>query len=265
MSKVSKKSPVTVRGSWFAMPIAFLRSRACAELSPQALKMLIDLCAQLGPNARGNGDLSAPPTTMEPRGWTSRATRAAALQDLLDTRLIIVTRKGNRRLCVLYAVTLWPIDCNVSKLDHGPGSYSVLDWEQDGAAAEPSIEHPATWRTLRKNAKSVPATGQPPLDIAPPRGNPAQQDGPYSPATGTQPTISGQGVAPPRVTFLDTTLSAGSSKPLGVDVKSVSSRRPSARKSAAVESDSTVGGTPEAHAPRTLLEQLQDRTRKAAT
>ena len=57
-SKPSKKNPVAVRGAWLPMPLKFLRTRACASLSPQASKMLLDMCMQLGPNAANNGSLS---------------------------------------------------------------------------------------------------------------------------------------------------------------------------------------------------------------
>lgn len=152
--KKPRKNPVTVRGAWFPMPTDFLSSRVCAELSPQGVKMFLDLCAQLGRNAAGNGDLSAAPKTMLARGWTSNATRVAALQELLDADLLTITRRGDRRRCVLYAITLWPLDCDFSKLDHGPGSYSTHDWEQTGRSTPPTAEKPAIWRALRK-AKSV--------------------------------------------------------------------------------------------------------------
>ena len=105
----NRKSAVTVRGPWIAMPLDFLRSRAWAELSPHAAKMLFDLCGGLGPNAKGNGDISAAPAIMRPKGWSSTATRVAALRELEDVGLIAVTKRGNRRVCTLYAVTLWPL------------------------------------------------------------------------------------------------------------------------------------------------------------
>jgi hypothetical protein len=169
-----RKSAITVRGAWFPMPIEFLRSRACATLSPQALKMLIDLCAQMGPNARGNGDLTAAATILAPRGWTSAATRSAAVKELIDTGLLVITRMGNRRRCNLYAVTLWPMDCDFAKLDHGPGCYATDDWAGGPGrplAAVPSAEAPASWSRLRKNEISVPATGQPTPVMNPPRVN----------------------------------------------------------------------------------------------
>ncbi|MDE2398354.1 MAG: hypothetical protein KGM91_23215 [Burkholderiales bacterium] len=187
------------------MPLSFLRSRAFAELSPHAAKMLLDLCAGLGPNASGNGDLNAAPATMRPKGWSSDATRRAALQELERAALIVATRQGNRRACTLYAVTLWPMQCDLSKLDHGPGAFTTLDWIKVAAdrADRPTLTAPATWNVLRKSAIGAPATGQPHVDMSPPRDNPPVSDRRLRPATGSIDPFSAARVGPPRDTFLD--------------------------------------------------------------
>lgn len=187
------------------MSIDFLCSRAWAELSPHAAKMLLDLCAGLGRNASGNGDLSAAPAVMEPKGWRSTATRVAALEELEAAGLIVVMRRGNRRACTLYAVTLWPLSCNLEKLDHGPGAYTTGDWRGTGNAKEaaPTMTSPAKWRALRKNESRAPVAGQHPPDMHPQRDNLSAVKPGYVPATGTQPRFSGDPVLPPRDTFLD--------------------------------------------------------------
>jgi len=221
-----RKGGVSVRGDWLPMSIVFLRSRACAELSPQAAKMLLDLCSQLGPNARGNGDLSAPPVTMRPRGWTSNATRQAALAELIEARLVVVTREGDRRRCRLFALTLWPMHCDFSKLEHGPGCYATSDWMQSGQRADPpSIDRPARWHSIRNGEKSQPAAGQRAVVVTPQRVEPTPSAGSYRPATGSQVPVSTPNVNPQRVTFLDTPSTAldkgpadSMSKPTAVDV-----------------------------------------------
>lgn len=206
----TKKSPVTVRGPWIAMPLDFLRSRAWAELSPHAAKMLFDLCAGLGPNAKGNGDLSAAPSVLRPRGWTSNATLAAALAELEAAELICVTRRGNRKQCALFAVTLWPLFCDPTKVDVKPGSFTTLDWERGNrtGAERPTADKPAKWAAARKTAPkkievSPPATGEPGQDMHPPRGNLKADLSGYAPATGANAGLSVAEVPPPRVTFLD--------------------------------------------------------------
>lgn len=203
--KRRKGGGVSVTGPWVAMPLQFLGSRACAGLSPIALKMLADLCGQLGPNANGNGDLSAAPSVMRAKGWTGNATRQAALDELMAAKLVCMTRQGGRRQCSLYAVTLWPMACDFSKLDHGPGAYSVNDWRgpKDEAASRPTDEKPAAWATPRKNTLPSPATGQPPAVMTPPGGKQAQGPPPYDPATGSMQPISASRVTPPRATYLD--------------------------------------------------------------
>lgn len=213
----SKKNPVTVVGPWFAMPLDFLRSRAWAGLSPHAAKMLLDLCAGLGPNAKGNGDLSAAPAVMRPKGWASTATRVAALHELEQANLIVVTRRGDRRKCTLYAVTLWPLQCDFSKLDHGPGCFTTADWQQGRTdlAERPTIEAPAKWKAPRKRDIGLPATGQAALDVHPPGDNLNQAGSRFVPATGAKTTHAGQWVLPPGDTFLDLP-SAGVASGLGV-------------------------------------------------
>lgn len=203
--KRRKGGGVNTDGPWVPMPLRFLASRACAGLSPVALKMLIDLCSQLRPNAQGNGDLSAAPSVMRARGWVSNATRQAALDELIAARIVCMTRQGGRRQCSLYAVTFWPMACDFSKLDHGPGLYSVTHWRSSGEepASRPTGEQPATWATPRKNTLPCPATGQPQAVMTPPRGKQAQGPPPYDPATGSIQPIPASRVTPPRATYLD--------------------------------------------------------------
>ena len=201
-----KKSPVTVRGPWFPMPLEFLASRTFAGLSLHASKLLLDLCSQLGPNARRNGDLCAAPSVLAPRGWTSETTLAATLAELKAARLVCVTRHGSRRRPTLFAVTLWPMDCDISKLDTGPGCYSTKDWEEvfPDANQPPREDRPARWAKVRKNANAPPATGEPPGVKPPPRDKGRQGPARIAPTAGVKGTKSSLKVLPPRDTYLDT-------------------------------------------------------------
>lgn len=94
-----KKHGIAVTGSWLPVSLEFMRSRACAELSPHAAKLLLDLMALLGPNATRNGDLSLSPKAMKARGWSGRETLRMAVAELLEHGLLAQTRQGSRRVC----------------------------------------------------------------------------------------------------------------------------------------------------------------------
>lgn len=152
MPRTSKKKPLAVTGPWFPFPLEFLRSRACAELSALAAKLFLDVLSMLGPNATRNGDISLAPKVMAIRGWTSRSSLGAATRELLDYGLIVQTRKGSSLNCSLFACTLFPLDCDLTKLDVKPGCYLPTEYRgEDGAlSGSPSEQQPAVWRRARK-------------------------------------------------------------------------------------------------------------------
>lgn len=164
MSK-SKKRGIACTGSWVPVPLDFLRSRACAELSPHAAKLLLDVLSMLGPNAVRNGDLSITPKVMAFRGWSGRETLKAASNELVAHGLLSVTRAGNRLDCKLYACTLYPLDCDLRKLDVKPGCYLPTDYMGEAAtnAMPPTEEHPARWRRARKTETVAPPRDGHPL------------------------------------------------------------------------------------------------------
>jgi len=164
MGRDKKRRGFAVTAPWLPVPIDFLRSRACAELSPHAAKLLFDVLSSLGTNAYRNGDISLAPKLMRIRGWSGRETLNSAVRELVDHGLLAQTRQGSRLDCSLYACTLFPLDCDLKKLDVGPGSYRTTDYMGDGArlANPPTEATPAIWRRARKNANGDPATGQSP-------------------------------------------------------------------------------------------------------
>jgi len=138
------------------MPLDFLRSRACAEMSPYATKLLLDVLALLKPNAKGNGDLCLTPKQMAVRGWTSKATLHAAVAELEEHGLLVRTRQGGRLDCSLFALTLYPLACDPRKLEVGPGCYATRDFERKGMGAPPTEQSPARWRTARRSKALAP-------------------------------------------------------------------------------------------------------------
>lgn len=162
MGRDRKRRDLAVKTPWLPVPLEFLRSRACAELSPHGAKLLLDIWASLSTNAHRNGDISLAPKLMRVRGWSGRETLNSAVRELVDHGLLVQTRQGSRLDCSLYACSLYPLDCDLTKLDVRPGSYKQTDYMGDGAllANPPSESKPATWRRARKNANASPVAGQ---------------------------------------------------------------------------------------------------------
>lgn len=163
-----KKRGIAVRGAWQPVPLSFLRSRACAQLSPHAAKLLLDLLGMLGPNATRNGDLSLAPAIMRVRGWSGRTSLDAATKELVEAKLLIQTRPGGRKDCSLWAVTVYPLDCDLKKIVIHPGDYLTTDYAGVNGALEvpPTADRPAVWRRARKNNLARPATGQTPSELS---------------------------------------------------------------------------------------------------
>lgn len=212
-----KKRGIAVNGPWLPLPIEFLRSRACAELSPHGLKLLVDMLSMLGPNATRNGDLCLTPKLMTVRGWSSKSSLSAAISELQDHGLIVQTRQGSRLDCSLWAVTLYPLDCDIRKLDVGPGSYRTTDWMLGGALANPPTEgKKAVWRHARKGASTGARKSAKTQTVPPPRDDltlerpaPGRTDSENEPDStrssrpGTKPPVFEGSTVPPRGTYLD--------------------------------------------------------------
>jgi hypothetical protein len=151
-----KKHGIAVTGPWVPVPLDFLRSRACAELSPHAAKLLLDVLATLSTNASRNGDISLAPSLMRVRGWTGRQTLNAAVSELEGHGLLFKTRQGSRLDCSLWACTLYPLACK-RPLDVKPGCYRLTAYMAGGDLANlPTEQKPATWRRARKTVLLTP-------------------------------------------------------------------------------------------------------------
>lgn len=167
----SKRNPVVVDGPWIATPLVLLRSTAFASLSPLATKLFLDLMSQLQVNADRNGDLCAAPAVMRPRGWASTASLRAAVGELMDADLLIVTRQGGRHKATLYALTPWPIKAERRDLDVGPKASTVRDWRGSGNVDPPTSERPAVWNRPRRCKVPSPAADQPQGRMGSPRAS----------------------------------------------------------------------------------------------
>ena len=117
MSKKRYKAHADKRepGSFVALPHVVLRSKEFSNLSPFALKLLMDLLTQY--QGDNNGDLCAAWTVMAARGWRSRDSLGKGLRELRDADFLVVTRQGGRHKASLYALTFYDIDWCAGKLD----------------------------------------------------------------------------------------------------------------------------------------------------
>ena len=103
-------------GIWIGKRI--LNSPEYARLSPKAVKMLLDILAQY--TGFNNGDLCAPWSLMRPRGWQSKGTMHAAIEELEIAGWLERTRQGGKHMCNLYALSDFSIDKCKGKHDRRP-------------------------------------------------------------------------------------------------------------------------------------------------
>jgi hypothetical protein len=127
--KLALKSAKEARGGGAFLPFLLdvLRSKALANLSPYAAKLLLDLASQwqLG----RNGDASAAfENVLRARGWRSKATLHNALKELRHSGLIVQTRQGSLHQCSLYALGWLAIDECGGKLYIQPTKRPLNNW-----------------------------------------------------------------------------------------------------------------------------------------
>lgn len=119
----------------------YFTSAEYAQLSPRALKALVDLYTQF--KGANNGDLCAAWTLMRRRGWTSKDQLGKAIAELLERGWISVTRQGGfaggRHQPRLYAVTWLGIDYCGGKLDVRADPVPAMTWRRPATPAAPVI------------------------------------------------------------------------------------------------------------------------------
>jgi hypothetical protein len=123
----------TRTGKGFSMLIhEYFTSSEYAELSPRAVKALIDIYTQF--RGSNNGDLTAAWSVMAKRGWTSKDQLSKALRELLERGWLTVTRQGGfeggKHRPRLYAVTWLGIDYCDGKLDVQPHPAPSHAWKR---------------------------------------------------------------------------------------------------------------------------------------
>jgi hypothetical protein len=126
----------TWTGKGFSMLIHdYFRSQEYAQLSPRAVKALVDLYTQF--RGGNNGDLCATFSIMNRLGWRSKDQLAKALSELEERGWILRTRQGGfmkgRHLATLYAVSWLGIDSCNGKLDVRPNPVPAHSWKRASA------------------------------------------------------------------------------------------------------------------------------------
>ncbi len=119
-------------GSFVPIPHSVLKSSQFAALSFKAVKLLLDICADIRFGSGGsinNGDQACTISVMEKRGWKSKDTLLKAQQELEESGFIIRTRQGGRNLCNLFAVSFFAIDECEGKLDLSSTNRAPNDWK----------------------------------------------------------------------------------------------------------------------------------------
>jgi hypothetical protein len=116
-------------GAFAAIPHDVIHSANWRRASGNAIKLAIDLLAQF--NGANNGDLSAPFSAMQKRGWKSSGTLKRAELEALHYGLIEKTRQGGLNRCNLYAVTWKPIDDCKGKLDIASTRVASGAWRKE--------------------------------------------------------------------------------------------------------------------------------------
>jgi len=114
-------------GPFFGVPHSITDSKAYFSLNGWSAKLILDIGCQY--NGHNNGDLCAPYSLMQHRGWNSPSTLNNALKELQEKGFITLTRQGGRNRCNLYAVTWAAIDECKGKLDVKPTSTPSNTWK----------------------------------------------------------------------------------------------------------------------------------------
>ncbi len=140
-------------GAFAPLPMAVLNHPNFVALTGSAVKLLIDMLAQLRFKEGGpinNGDLCKAWSLMSKRGWKSKQTVDNATAELLHYGFIKLTRQGDsgrlghKRKPSLYAITFFAVNDCEGKLDVGPTTAPSGDWK---------LEKPTFSRPRRKTGK----------------------------------------------------------------------------------------------------------------
>lgn len=111
-SRRSSKGRVDAPGGFAGIPRIVMKHMDYQGLSGTAVKLLLELSGQF--KGANNGDLTTAFSILKNRGFRSKATLSRSIKELLQARMIVLTREGRfinpGGRCALYALTWTAID-----------------------------------------------------------------------------------------------------------------------------------------------------------
>jgi len=131
MSNRGKTKGRRESGSFLAIPHTILKSDNYKQLTPAAVKLLLDIAGQF--KGANNGDLCAAPSVMKPLGWRSPSTLHDKEEELQHYGFIVKTRQGGRHKASLFAISWRPIDECKGKLDVKESRVAGNEWKVKAA------------------------------------------------------------------------------------------------------------------------------------
>ncbi|NII75185.1 hypothetical protein FHW84_003783 [Dyella sp. SG562] len=156
MTRTLRKSKGrTETGTFLPVPTDVLKSHNFLSLSTKAKALILDLGARF--TGYNNGDLAAPWSWMQARGWRSKDTLHKAIKELVQAGMIEQTRQGGLHGPSLYAFTWRPIDECKAHPDISPTRVASGKWRHSIEVIPVKTETQLPPRSL---GKSAPVIGQ---------------------------------------------------------------------------------------------------------
>lgn len=140
-------------GTFLRIPTEVLASSNFCALTAKGKALLLDIGVRY--NGFNNGDLAAPWSWMNERGWRSKDTLHRALKELLQAGMIEQTRQGGLHGPSLYAFTWHPINECKGKLDMAPTRVASGKWKHAQKPLQEAEKIPFPSRSVGKTAPIV--------------------------------------------------------------------------------------------------------------
>jgi len=140
-------------GTFLKVPTAVLCCPNYCALSLKAKALILDIGARF--NGFNNGDLAAPYSWMQSRGWRSKDTLHRALKELKQAGMIELTRQGGLHGPSLYAFTWLAVD--TCKAHPGIAATRVAsgDWQRPVATTDEAVKITLPPRPAGKTAPTI--------------------------------------------------------------------------------------------------------------